>query len=320
MRMAICPDCGAMFRYPEEEEEFDQRHLTCYTFEPVAEFKLPDLKMCSESDFWYFISERHKIFLKREAGEPKPWTADPILQKYKFVNVFRQYDRTTRWLLENFLIPHEQDDIRDIAFNICWYRMYNRWETGELLGWQMGWNPNEVVKKLRRADFPIFTGAYIIHSDWGRPKLDSITEVCDALWTLCHHTSFKDVLQNGMEATWRFLQQANHVGPFMAYQMVLDMGYCPRLLGDAHDYHTWTCTGPGALRGLKRLDSAASMRDSLDRMADLTWRAPMSLAEIEAFHVPKLSVHDIEFCLCELDKYCRVKFGEGRPRSSYPGV
>ena len=36
------------------------------------------------------ITERYKIKLKRDAGNPKPWTDNKILQNYSFTNVFRE--------------------------------------------------------------------------------------------------------------------------------------------------------------------------------------------------------------------------------------
>jgi len=118
-----------------------------------------------------------------------------------------------------------------------------------------------------------------------------------------------------MQVVWKGLQQVRHVGPFMAYQMVLDMMYTP-LLENAEDRKTWACTGPGALRGVRRLVPGTSPKNTLKVMLDLTARSSANLPA----HVPEMDVHDIEFCLCELDKYCRVKFGEGRPRSAYPGI
>jgi len=56
----------------------------------------PDPKVYEE--FIWFIKERESIRKKKEAGEPKPWTKDPILQKYKFCCIFRQDDKTTKAL------------------------------------------------------------------------------------------------------------------------------------------------------------------------------------------------------------------------------
>ena len=33
--------------------------------------------------------------------------------------------------------------------------------------------------------------------------------------------------------------------------------------------------------------------------------------------LPRLEMREIEHCLCEFDKYERVRLGEGRPRSKY---
>ena len=45
---------------------------------------------------------------------------------------------------------------------------------------------------------------------------------------------------------------------------------------------------------------------------------PAALAEIIAFpDAPLLTAHDVQFCLCEFDKYERVRLGEGRPRALY---
>jgi hypothetical protein len=35
---------------------------------------------------------------------------------------------------------------------------------------------------------------------------------------------------------------------------------------------------------------------------------------------PPLHAQDVQNCLCEFDKYERVRLGEGKPRSTYPGV
>jgi len=39
-------------------------------------------------DLAIYMNERHSIWMKRNKGEQKPWTQDPILQQYKFTNVF----------------------------------------------------------------------------------------------------------------------------------------------------------------------------------------------------------------------------------------
>ena len=56
-----------------------------------------------------FAIERHKIYLRRSAGQPFPWTDDPILQKYKFNNIYRELDKTTIWIKDSagWLVAHD---------------------------------------------------------------------------------------------------------------------------------------------------------------------------------------------------------------------
>ncbi len=50
-----------------------------------------------------FCRERHKIWLKRQAGDPGPWTDDPILATRKFTNVFRILDPGTQFVVQELL-------------------------------------------------------------------------------------------------------------------------------------------------------------------------------------------------------------------------
>src|SRR5207237_6795227 len=53
--------------------------------------------------YWRFAFERQEIFLKRARGEAPPWTHDPILQKYKFTNVYRACDRVSQYLIQEVI-------------------------------------------------------------------------------------------------------------------------------------------------------------------------------------------------------------------------
>ena len=49
--------------------------------------------------FFDFCKERESIRVRKEGGEPWPWTEDPILQRGRFLNVFREDDRGTKAVL-----------------------------------------------------------------------------------------------------------------------------------------------------------------------------------------------------------------------------
>jgi hypothetical protein len=291
-----------------------------------------DLHEAPESLFWYWVAERHAIFLRRQAGQPKPWTTDPILRDYKFTNPFRENDRGTVWLRENFLIQHYHDDPRLVAGNICWYRMFNWWGTGETLGWRTSWDVEAIKIKLHHgADYlghQVFTGAHIVYSPPGRSKIDAIVDVCADLWTLCQETAWSiGVESTSLQYVFELLKTVHCVGNFMAYEMVTDMRHT-KLLEKALDIMTWANMGPGAKRGLQRLGmDCRNQEEGCESMRALLRRAPFEYVAqfaipggiVDLSEMPQFEMRDIEHSLCEFDKYCRVKFGEGEPRSKFDG-
>jgi hypothetical protein len=289
-----------------------------------------ELHAAPEELFWYWMAERHRIFLKRQAGLPKPWTEDEILRDYKFTNPFRENDRGTVWLRENFLEPHRDDNLGLIAFNICWYRMFNWWGTGALLGWQEGWNVPYVKQVLERnlaQGMQVFTGAHIVYSPPGLGKVEAIVDVCADLHHMCVHAGALETCceeENSLQVVFEALQEVHCVGGFMAYEMVTDMRHT-RLLENAKDIMTWANMGPGAQRGLRRLGlPAKNQKEGCESMRHLLSHAPGSgfapfFDSLSDIQYPVIEMRDIEHSLCEFDKYCRVKFGEGAPRGRFNG-
>ena len=49
--------------------------------------------------FFDFCREREKIRILRAQGGPAPWSEDPIFQKARFLNVFREDDRVSKSIL-----------------------------------------------------------------------------------------------------------------------------------------------------------------------------------------------------------------------------
>ena len=81
---------------------------------------------------------------------------------------------------------------------------------------------------------------------------------------------------------------------------------------------TWANPGPGAKRGLNRIHlrelEQTVKKDQLNfEMKQLLDYSPDYLEN----HMQPLEMRDIEHCLCEFDKYERVRLGQGRPRAKY---
>ena len=286
-------------------------------------------------NFWYWIEERHQIYLNRQAGMQWPWTDDDILQTYRFCNPFRELDTGTVWLRQNWLEPWEGHE--NLLFNICLYRYFNWWPTAEFLGYTTAknWNPESIIVGLRQwrhKGNKVFTGAHMMTGQILRPdgtpcedKIEQvITYVLDPIWNmqLIHADIIKR--EGTLEAAFQQLLPLKGFGPFVAYEVVTDL-YHTHYLKDAPDIMTWANPGPGAMRGINRLRGLPfttfnNKKQSTEQyIDDMRLLLKMAFDQLDA-HIPRDANFDmrmIEHSLCEFDKYSRILNGEGRTRSKF---
>ena len=266
--------------------------------------------------FFYYINERHNIYRKRQEGEKFPWTKDEILQTYSFCNVFRELDKVTIWLRKNWKEPYA--DHPNLPFAMAMARQINWPETLEELGFPEHWNPERLKAimqgRMNRKE-KVYTGAYMLTGTLGGTKVEqTIGKILTPLYE-----NPPTIYKNSLEKTWaEYLPYAGFSG-FMAYEVVTDLRHS-KYLENADDIMTWANAGPGAKRGLNRI---------YGRPLDQTIKGFQLTEEMELLlnfsdqegilekYVPNLEMREIEHCLCEFDKYERVRLGQGRPRSKY---
>ena len=56
-----------------------------------------------------FAHERYMIYVRKQEGKKPPWTEDPILRDFRFCNIYREDDKVTVWIRENWRNPHTDD-------------------------------------------------------------------------------------------------------------------------------------------------------------------------------------------------------------------
>lgn len=300
-----------------------------------------------------YMRARHEIYLKRQAGVPKgQLTDDPIFQTFRFCNVFRELDTTTIWLRQNV---REKVPVEHVLLATVLFRWFNRIKTGEAIFVQEALGleeelPGETawdafvrlgnVDYLRAAIFsycqpgPYVTGSYIIKTPDGMDKLDGVLDCVQKFHDLVKPFYARDINHGWNRATnemlagpgmfkletvWEWLRQFPFLGDFMAYEIVTDLRHTP-LLDKAPDIYKWANPGPGAMRGLNRMAG----RDLTKRLPkkqyiDEMWALLEMGEDRELWPIswPELEMRDIEHSLCELDKYLRVKTGEGQPRQRF---
>lgn len=265
------------------------------------------------NDLFKFIIEREKVRLAKEDGKPRPWSKDDILNTYRFCNVHREDDKVTRWIAEHWRTPFA--DHKDLWFAMVVARLFNLPSTLAELGiaYVIEWKPERARKLLHHARKrgPIFNGAYIVSTNGNAmDKVDYLIDrVLGPLWAARKNLrpSYAGETLAGYHAK---LMRFDGLGSFMAAQVVADLKYVDPL-NNALDWWTWAASGPGSRRGLNRV---------MGRDTDAPWREPewyQCLMKLRTALKLDLHAQDLQNCLCEFDKYERVRLGEGRPKQLY---
>lgn len=277
--------------------------------------------------FWW-INERHRVYLNKEAGDQWPWTKDEILQKYSFTNVFRELDAET-------VKFHDRIDLLDLMpadklYHMILFRAFNRAETYDLLtrGKSTHHTPTKMKRILHRnADRgrKIFTGAYIItNAGSTEPKIDLMCDAMGVHWR-GRRKIYEEMMADGtMRGCTEILRAYPMQGPFTAYEVICDMRHQRGMLDKAKDRRTWANPGPGARRGINRIVSGKrkpnvfrTSEEYVEFMVELLKTSSKYLED----HVKKeklpFEMREVEHSLCESDKWMRAYNNEGRPRSLY---
>lgn len=277
--------------------------------------------MTNYEPLWYWIKEREKIRLRKEAGEPQPWTEDAILSTYRFCCVRREDDRVTRWIREHIREPYA--DHPNLWFMLCVAHQINWPDTlADLMAhhaWPAGddfepWSIGAALNDRREHGQKVYTGAYMIAAPptKGADKQVYVAEmVLGNLWR--RRTTFPPD-GGSLRLVHEWITQSSGWGPFMAYQAVVDMRFTS-LLRDAPDARTWAAAGPGTLRGLNRIhgrhvDARLSQGQALYEMRKI-YEVAQDVIGVE------MDFSDVPNALCETDKYLRVRLGQGKPRALY---
>lgn len=265
----------------------------------------------------YWIRERESIRLSREAGNPPPWSHDPIIANYRWCNVRRMDDKVSRWLLD----WHQQNPEIGLQNRIAALL------GGRLINWPLTlaelpypapyeearWTKAILRRKARGEK--VFTGAYIINGALGGDKILQVTQkILKPIWALRRSMPRQP---ETLQSVFDWLNGKPGIGTFMAGQVVADMRHVHYELPWT-DRMTWAPQGPGSLRGVNRLiGQHLDYRLPKGDWLDVVRRAMAAVARAEPAIAERLELMDIQNCLCEYDKFRRLTLGQGSVRARY---
>lgn len=261
-----------------------------------------------------FVEERHAIWEKRQAGEPGPWTDDPILTSRKFTNVFRVLDPGSQFVLTDVLA--DDPEPLDALARLMLYRNTNIpsvWDivVSELGGWPGADDLVDVAAMLHEAEargHKITNGAYIIHPGSVRGA-NIIDAVVDRVWRTITAVGEEYFRDDDLERRVRVLSKVRGTGEFIAMQVSTDYNYGPRGRDAENEY---VLAGPGCVRGA----GVVCPELSAGAVIELCAAAVRDLGTVYLEGRPP-SLMDIQNTLCEFSKYARYLKQEPKPRPAY---
>lgn len=296
--------------------------------------------------FFNYAVERESLRQRRRDGQPWPWTDDPVLREFRFCNVFREDDTTTIWFRDTIREPL-RNERRPVVLATTAFRWFNRIETWELVEeWQSrqrGRTLPEFFRRWVKADVhgtrddylnelraalqgnaPWTTGSYIIKTPDGMDKLEGVLRCIQLFDQRLDELTVQIEKHRTLQGAWEALRTVPYLGDFMAYEVVTDLRHTCLLEG-AGDVNTWANPGPGACRGMARVNDLPLDRYDRGKTADREqviagMRMLLEVSRNDSFWPREWrgwELREVEHTLCEFDKYERARTGAGRPRQRF---
>jgi hypothetical protein len=246
-----------------------------------------------------FIVERYRIHVRKDIlHRERPWTEDPVLDTYKFTNVFREDDRVSQALIH--MVSHNPDlSYKEKVLNTFFFRAWNNPHTFKDLGgpWTVeeiysGSLRNDVRPRYRRLlkedperkwwssaynqgaiksawKFPLGTGAKTTSAEAeGRPDYEPdiplrVFNIGPVLKTL--NTFNRMNMAESQEEVFRIISEIPGFANFMAYQVFVDLTYIEDFPFSENEF---VVAGPGCKKGL---DLVFDYKDGMTYEECLFW-------------------------------------------------
>lgn len=262
-----------------------------------------------------FVRERHRIWRRRQEGLKAPWTADEILQREKFTNVFRVLDEGSQYLLG--LLDGASPE--DTLLRAWLYRYTNRpepWEAfhdghGEYPSWAH-FETGEIEpfwQEYARDGGKLYSPAYhIVGGLEGNPdgKLAQIFVFAEAHLPQVFE-ELEDLRDDHPARRFEVLTSVPACARFLGMQILTDLGYSDAY---AADENLFIVPGPGAVRGAREIWPGISERDVTEKIHWLReeWEDDLLCPTLwtgSTYRSPSLM--DVQNTLCEFSKYAKFE-------------
>ena len=254
--------------------------------------------------FFAWCRERERIRVNRDSGLSAPWTDDPVLQRGRFLNVFREDDRGSRAVFR-FVSPVKKN-VPSLIHALFFARWCNRSSTLDRLHPDYLREP-DFLRKILLDDMeqPWFSGVYPVESVRWNGRTWNRLETCTELFIACLdflENRIKEARGNVRDATDGINEEFRMKNNFPIFMAVADIAW---FRPDLVHPESPVPTGIGAAPYLDLLQRHLGLPDH--------HAAARKMIELQSACWPearrKFTPLDIEYISCECRKYFSYKNG-----------
>lgn len=287
-------------------------------------------------EFFNFIEDRQLVWYRRFVlKQPRPWCYDPILDTYKFCNVYRELDKGTQHLIINVI--NKNLPIETKVFNIMIYRRFNVFGFfTEILNEPI--NPKiydfkyleSLLDKRKSEGKLLFNEAYMLcqrtfASDYRKSDKHIQTLLAQQKIAKEINTVVKNIINaKDLKSIHEYLQTFPLIGAFLSFQILTDLTYVSDFL--KHDINSYVSVGPGAIGGLEYIFGKLKQSEHQKYCKKLWLNQGEHLNENwlkirykDAYCQEYISLSNIQNCLCEFRKFKQLQINPKARKRYYKG-
>jgi alpha-glutamyl/putrescinyl thymine pyrophosphorylase clade 1 len=266
--------------------------------------------------FWRFAAERQAIFFRRLQGEAPPWSTCPILQRYKFTNAYRASDRISQYLIRHVIYAGDPDP-QEVFFRTILFKLFNSIGTWQRLTAELGVltarefsvdRYDAVLSRAQANGLHLYSGAYIMPSALRFGSQRKHTNHLRLLSTLLTERVVDRLVDaKTLAAAYKTLASYYSLGPFLAFQFVIDLNYSTILNFDEMEF---VVPGPGARDGIRKCFDDLGDFSEVDVIRYVTENQVAHFARLglpfRSLWSRALQLIDSQNVFCEVAKYARL--------------
>lgn len=288
---------------------------------PSVHVRLSPAKTTEVYDsYWRFAALRQEAFFNRVRGESYPWTDDPIINRYKFTNVYRASDRVSQYLIKNVIYQQDLPSTpTELLFRIMLFKLFNKIETWELLTSKLGAltfaqydfkKYDKILSQAMSSGKTIYSAAYIMPSGKSffgfERKHSNHLKLIELM--LKQQTEHRLSSATTMQQAFEIIKAFPGLGDFLAYQLLIDINYSTILNFSESEF---VVAGPGAKGGISKCFADTAGLSEVEIIKLMTDRQQLEFERLglsfETLWGRPLQLIDCQNIFCEVDKYARVK-------------